>query len=307
MIDMFWLKIQDIVCGQHDPKVGHQPCCEEMDSCRYCLEGSDDEALISCCACRGTTGFVHLSCLEKAVWHSVKHAMFCSVCGGWFMNNVAIQLGESGLRKYGRASSIGGLLLSQLGLTIAESGDAQRALTLCEEGLAIVGSIGGTNSSPYSTCLTNLSVAFTELGQHLKARDVLKRALVIDQHGGSEEDVATSIKNLGYAYYNLRDYVTAQRHLENALACFQRTQGLQGSDVTNTQTDLAELAGIIAAPSQRNKSSSKMTLSTNVQDGNKCNDGEMAALNPWYFLTLDDCRRLSACSIDHCQTVANYA
>ena len=38
----------------------------EMDSCRYCLEGSDGEALISCCACRGTIGFVHFSCLEKA-------------------------------------------------------------------------------------------------------------------------------------------------------------------------------------------------------------------------------------------------
>ena len=65
---------------------------------------------------------------------------------------------------------------------------------------------------------------------------------------GSEEDVATSIKNLGYAYWNLKDYVIAQRHLENALKRFRRTQGLQGTDVTNIQTDLAELAGIIADP-----------------------------------------------------------
>ena len=89
------------------------------------------------------------------------------------------------------------MLLSQLGLAISESGDAQRALTLCEEGLATVGSFAGTNSSPYSICLTSLSVVYTELGQHLKARDVLKRALVIDQQSGREEDVATSIKNLG--------------------------------------------------------------------------------------------------------------
>ena len=155
------------------------------------------------------------------------------------------------------------MLLSHLGLTISESGDAQRALTLCEEGLAIVGSTAGTNSSPYALCLTNLSVVFTELGQHLKARDVLKRALLIDQQRGSEEDVATSIKNLGYASWNLGDYAIAQRHLENALAIFERTQGLQGSDVTNIQTDLAELAGIIAAPSQ-----------------------EIEELNPWCFLTL---------------------
>ena len=63
--------------------------------------------------------------------------------------------------------------------------------------------------------------------------------------------------------YNLGDYAIAQRHLENAWACFERTQGLQGSDVTNIQTDLAELAGIIAAPSQ-----------------------EIEELNPWCFLTL---------------------
>ena len=94
-----------------------------------------------------------------------------------------------------------------------------------------------------------MSVVFTELGQHLKARDVLQRALVVDQQSGSEEDVATSIKNLGYAYWNLKAYVIAQRHLQNALVRFERTQGLQGPDVTNIQTDLAELAGIIAAPS----------------------------------------------------------
>ena len=126
-----------------------------------------------------------------------------------------------------------------------------RDRTLCEEGLIIVGSIAGTNSSPYSICLTNLSVVFKELGQHVKARDVLKQALLIDQQRGSEEDVATSIKNLGYAYWNLGDYAIAQRHLENALACFERTQGLQGSDVTNIQTDLTELAGLIAASARK--------------------------------------------------------
>lgn len=246
----------------------------EMDSCRYCLEGSDGEALISCCACRGTLGFVHFSCLEKAFdASSPGNAFFCSVCGGRFADNVAIQLGESGLRKYGRTSSVGGMLLSWLGLTISESGDAQRALALCEEGLAIVASYAGTNSSPYSICLTNLSVVFKELGQHVKARDVLKQALLIDQQRGSEEDVATSIKNLGYAYWNLGDYVIAQRHLENALACFERTQGLQGSDVTNIQTDLAELAGIIAAPSQEIEPQSLV-----LPDAG------------------DDCARLSACS-----------
>lgn len=260
-----------------------------MDSCRYCFEGSDGEALISCCACRGTIGFVHFSCLEKAFASQPRSArdvlcvIFCPVCGGRFANNVAIQLGENWLRKYGCTSPCWGLLLSQLGLTISESGDAQRALTLCEEGLAIVGSTAGTNSSPYSICLTNLSVVFTELGQHLKARDVLERALVIDQQSGSEEDVATSIKNLGYAYWNLGDYAIAQRHLENALAIFERTQGLQGSDVTNIPTDLAELAGIIAAPSQ-----------------------EIEEINPWCFLTLGMIV-LALALAAHCRTVTNSA
>ena len=76
-----------------------------------------------------------------------------------------------------------------------------------------VGSYAGTNSLSYSICLTNLSVVLTELRQYSEARDVLHRALVVDQQRGSEEDVATSIKNLGYAYWNLKDYVIAQRHL----------------------------------------------------------------------------------------------
>ena len=175
------------------------------------------------------------------------------------------------------------MLLSWLGLAISESGDAQRALTLCEEGLAIVGSYVGTNSQSYSICLTNLSVVFKELGQHVKARDVLKRALVIDQQSGSEEDVATSIKHLGYTYYSSGDYAIAQRHLENALACLERTGGLQGSGVTNIQTILAELAGIIAAPSQ-----------------------EIEELNPWCFLTLGMIV-LALPLAAHCRTVTNSA
>ena len=224
--------------------------CREMDSCRYCLEGSEGEALISCCSCRGSHGFIHFSCLMKAFdAASPVNAFFCSVCKGQFADNVAMGLGESGLQKYGRTSSVGGMLLSWHGLTISESGDAQRAVTLCKEGLRTVGSYAGTNSPPYSICLTNLSFVFTELGQHLEARDVLQRALVVDKQNGSEEDVATSIKHLGYAYWNLGEYVIAQRHLENALAYFERSQGLQGSDVTSIQRDLAELRGMIPAPS----------------------------------------------------------
>ena len=238
--------------------------CREMDSCRYCLERSEGEALISCCSCRGSHGFIHLSCLMKAFGAaSPVHAFFCSVCKGQFADNVAMGLGESGLRKYGRTSAVGGLFLSWLGLAMSESGKAQRALTLCEDGLAIVGSYASTNSPLYSICLTILSVVFTELDQHLEARDVLERALVVDQQSGSKEDVATSIKHLGYVYWNLGEYVIAQRHLENALAYFERSQGLQGSDVTNIKTDLAELRGIIAAPS-----------------------GKIQELNPWCFLTL---------------------
>jgi len=74
---------------------------------------------------------------------------------------------------------------------------------------------------------------------------VLQRALEVDQQSGSEEVVATSIKNLAYAHWNLNDYDIAQWHLQNALACFEKTQGLQGSDVTNIKTDLAELAQLI--------------------------------------------------------------
>ena len=224
--------------------------CREMGSCRYCFEGSDGEALISCCDCRGTLDFVHFSCLEKAfAASSPGNAFFCSVCGSRFADNVARDLGEIGLQKYGRTSSVGGMLLSWHGLTISESGDAQRAVTLCEEGLRTVGSYAGTNSVPYSICLTNLSVVFTQLGQHWQALDVLQQALVVDKQKGSAEDVATSNKNLGYAYWNLGEHANAQQHLEKALVLFERSQGLQGSDVTSIRSELAELRGIIPAPS----------------------------------------------------------
>ncbi|MDA8583787.1 hypothetical protein N9L68_06120, partial [bacterium] len=107
-------------------------------------------------------------------------------CGAGMRTTSPYKLEKRWLRTYGRTSPVGGMFMSQLGLTISESGDAQRPLPLCAEGMAIVGSAAGTHSSAYSICLTHVSVVFTDLGGHWESRDVMERALVIDQQSGIE-------------------------------------------------------------------------------------------------------------------------
>ena len=170
--------------------------------------------------------------------------LHCPVCRDALTDEVAVQLGEIGLReltrRHGRNTSVVGYMMSRLGNVVGNTGDAKRALPLCADGLAIVGATCGTESVLYEHCLTNLSTIYTELGEYVKARDLLEEALAIDEQYGREEDIATVTKNLGYAYFNLEQYYSAKNLLERALVVFERMQGPQGSDTKRIRADLAD-------------------------------------------------------------------
>jgi E3 ubiquitin-protein ligase DOA10 len=46
--------------------------------CRYCLDDSTDLPLIAPCDCKGSTGFVHETCVLK--WMRVSDTQTCEVC-----------------------------------------------------------------------------------------------------------------------------------------------------------------------------------------------------------------------------------
>ena len=50
-----------ITTPTEDPRVDD----DDDDVCRICFDGSEEEALISPCACAGAQRFVHLSCLQR--------------------------------------------------------------------------------------------------------------------------------------------------------------------------------------------------------------------------------------------------
>ena len=50
----------------------------EEHQCRICLEVSRTEALISPCACRGSSEYVHQACLES--WVTESRSTKCEIC-----------------------------------------------------------------------------------------------------------------------------------------------------------------------------------------------------------------------------------
>lgn len=50
----------------------------EPPSCRICLSGDDPDDLFAPCDCRGTTEFVHRTCLRQ--WVAVSHKRSCTIC-----------------------------------------------------------------------------------------------------------------------------------------------------------------------------------------------------------------------------------
>ena len=63
--------------------------------CRVCLEGTlPNEQLISPCACRGSTAFIHESCLER-VCESKGNFRTCGLCNQHYIGKTALALAHA--------------------------------------------------------------------------------------------------------------------------------------------------------------------------------------------------------------------
>jgi len=75
--------------------------------------------------------------------------------------------------------------------------------------------------------LTNLGIAYGDLGDNAKKRDVLVRALAIEERefGRDHVESANTLANLGNAHGDLGDNAKKRDLLERALAIFEREYG----------------------------------------------------------------------------------
>merc|ERR1711964_866854 len=87
--------------------------------------------------------------------------------------------------------------------------------------------IYGPNHREVASTLTNLGSAYGALGDAEKQRELLERALAIDEreYRPNHREVAITLTNLGNAYGDLGDAEKKRELLERAIQIFEREYG----------------------------------------------------------------------------------
>ena len=169
--------------------VAVEACADDTkgQTCYICTEAlhwKTKEGLVRGCACRGTAGFAHVSCLAEqakilvaeaednnlgdkvtnerwARWYS------CGLCEQWYHGVVQCALGWACWKTYlGRpeADGLRGMAMNLLGLGLSEAGHNEDALSVQQADLATLRRIGATEPSLLDV-QCNLAITYEALGR----------------------------------------------------------------------------------------------------------------------------------------------
>lgn len=133
-------------------------------ACWVCCEGSSSEAplLATGCACRGTAGLAHLSCLVKAAMHDVTVWTACPTCKQEFTGEVDVGLARARWalvcdRPPDDQERL--FVANNLAVTLKESAsDNEGALRLMEEVLGVRRRLLGDGHPDTLDSITNLAL-----------------------------------------------------------------------------------------------------------------------------------------------------
>lgn len=228
--------------------------------CRICFDDGTEEALISPCAgCRGSSAFVHLSCLVSyyratASWCE----LVCPTCKHDYDGRTAVELGAIGLAAMEEGCGPDDLSLAAMLVNLSNAygclGDARHQRALLERALSIEEAEFGPDHCEVAMTLANLSNAYAALGDATKQRSLLERALAIEERhlGPRHPEVAMSLTNLGNAYAAIGDAASQRDLLERALAINEEAYGPRHRLVGITLSNLGCACGCLGdVPRQR--------------------------------------------------------
>jgi hypothetical protein len=203
-------------------------------------DGGDDaggeEQLLRSCACRGSSGFVHLSCLitlarskstphERALsWRT------CPTCKQGYTGGLGLRMSRAwwGLvsdrpveddERLAAADHFAGQL--------SDIGEHAAARPLLEETLEVSRRVLGDGHVDTLSAINNLAALHHQMGDHGLARPLLEEALAARRRtlGDAHQDTLHSMNNLGLLYYETGEYTAAWPLYEEALVGMRRTLG----------------------------------------------------------------------------------
>mmetsp|Transcript_64177 Transcript_64177/g.180640 ORF Transcript_64177/g.180640 Transcript_64177/m.180640 type:complete len:466 (-) Transcript_64177:25-1422(-) len=237
--------------------------CDER-LCRICLgevadadgepdswgELDEDLRYTAPCACRGSSKFVHLTCLRKhfearGEWYNFT----CQTCKQPYTGQALMYLAETSKDKMiaqkGPNTLAVACSLHHLARAHSQLGNVQVSKQLLEQALAIKERHYGVGHANTFATLSNLAAAHGRLGDVQKKKAFLEEALAIKEHhyGGSHIMMATTLNNLALAHGELGDLCMKQRLLEESLHIKKLHLGAGHAAVAATLSNLAVTYG----------------------------------------------------------------
>ena len=207
--------------------------------CTEALHWETKEGLVRMCSCRGTAGFVHVSCLAEQAkilcaeaeeknkvsqwhrWHT------CSLCEQGYHGVVYCALGWACWKTYvGRPEGHRIASINVLGNGLSSARHYEEALTVMEARLSMLRRLG----APENRILivqTNLAMTYDALGRFEEAlslrQDVYSGRLKL--LGGEHEHTLVAANNYAASLVNLRRFKEARSLLLKTLPVARRVLG----------------------------------------------------------------------------------
>lgn len=233
-------------------------CYSESGVCWVCREGQRSEdgdnqppsrggpLLQTGCACRGSSGLAHLSCLVQAAAHDVAVWTTCPTCRQEFTGECEVGLARArweGVK--GRPAADGERLhaANNLAVTLQQStDDAAGARRLLEEVLAVRRRTRGNEDQDTLDSVTNLALHHSEAGNYALALALSEEALATTRRtvGTEHMEAGHAIISLAAVHALMRRHDLALPLHEEALGLRRRLLGPDHLDTMNSASKVGQ-------------------------------------------------------------------
>ena len=231
--------------------VAVEKCADDTkgQTCYICTEAlhwKTKEGLVRGCACRGTAGFAHVSCLaeqakilfaeaeENNLDDKVKNARWrrwrtCSLCEQSYHGVVYCALGWACWKTYvGRpeSSQIRGLAMNQLGNGLSAARHYQEALLVGETRLSTMKRFGVPEANILAT-QSNLAITYEALGRDEQALRTSKEVYsgIMKLNGEEHKETLVSANDYASLLANLEHFEEAKSLLRKTIPLARRFLG----------------------------------------------------------------------------------
>jgi hypothetical protein len=250
------MTVQETAGGSAAHEAGRLGLAQEASTTSYeghvcviCLEGGEPGSLVRGCACRGSAGFAHQSCLVTAAQANKNSWDTCPTCKQTWTGQVQLGLGWAHVEltaslpedNYERLRAA-----MQLMVALRSSGELAEALQL---GLATLETMRrvtpGDESGPLPALMLQvmgmLATVFNMMGEHTAALPLQMERLATSRRllGDDYEGTLVAISELGGTHLSMGDCTAALPLLEEALERGRRTHGNDRAETMGFMNNLA--------------------------------------------------------------------